>query len=299
MGLKPIEPRLKNDKAFEARKKDNNIFIRNTARISKPVIPILMIVLDRYEYTKKALTALLENTDYPFKLFLFNNGSEGETTRYLERLDDSRIEYFHSSKNIGLVPAMNMFFDRFKDNQYVAKVDNDTVVHKGWLGKLKEVMDTYPLFTVQADHWLAMPFEIETNEDFYKHCFGIEFKGSMLYFFKNSGGTGQLIRRDLIDAPMKPMSDTKGKGGLSGWCSMQIAKYKKYPSAFYRGVWIDRLDQTYTNKYKEVSDYPAYDEMIKKMRPWGLGYAKLPVSELSKVKKEMKDWFVKNDCGVY
>jgi len=294
MGVKPIEPRKKNDKNFKDRQSDSNIYIKNKVKISKEAIPILMIVLDRYEYTKKAVKSVLENTNYPFKLFIFNNGSEPKVKRYLDRIDDSRVEIFHSRQNLGLVPAMNMFFDRYKDYKYVAKVDNDTIVYPDWLGKLKDVMDAFPLFTVQADHYLAMPFRIDENDDFYKHCFGVEFGGDMVYFYRNSGGTGQLIRRELIDSPVQSVSNNKGKGGLSGWCNMQVQKYKKYPSAFYKGVWIDRQDQVFTNKYKEVSDYPQYDEMIKKMRPWGLGYVKMNVEELERLKEELEDWYRKN-----
>jgi len=75
---------------------------------------------------------------------------------------------------------------------------------------------------------------------------------------------------------------------------MQVQKYKTYPSAFYKGVWIDRQDQVFTNKYKEVSDYPEYDEMIKKMRPWGLGYSRMNTGMLQKVKEEMEQWYSKN-----
>ncbi len=298
MGIIPGVVRKENDRAFEARKSDKNIYIENTSKISRPLIPILTIVLDRLEYTKKSITSILENTNYPFKLFIFNNGSDNDTTAYLESINDSRIEMFHSRENIGLVPAMNMFFDRFKDCRYVAKVDNDTVVPEGWLIKLKEVMDAYPLFTVQADHYLAMPFRIETNDDFYKHLFSTDFKDGRLYFYKNSGGTGQLIRRSVIDKPVRNATTKGGKGGLSGWCNMQVQKYKEYPSAFYSGVWIERLDQIDTNRYKPVSDYPEYDKMIKKMRPWGLGYANINLDELKKIKNEMRAWFNKNDSGM-
>ena len=299
MGIRPVEPRRKNDAAFEKRKSDPNIYIPNTVKVEQPPIPILMIVLDRHEYTQKALESVLANTRYPFKLFIFNNGSAARTTRYLESLTDSRIEYYHSRENIGLVPAMNMFFDRFKDSKYVAKVDNDTVVSTGWLGKLKTVMDAVPLFTLQANHYLAMPFEIKENDDFYQHCFGVKINGSMLYLFKNSGGTGQIIRRQLIDSPIPKLTNTKGRGGLSGWCNMQVQKYKYHPSGFYTGVWVDRLDQIDTNKYKPVSDYPEYDRMIKKMRPWGLGYSRMDIDMLQKVKGEMEQWYSKNAGSLY
>lgn len=292
IGIKPESVRVKNQKVFEERKSNSDIYVANTVNIihftdNQPeIIPILMIVLDRLEYTKKAIGALLANTQHPFRLFIFNNGSDAETTKYLEGINDVRVELYRSKTNLGLIPPMNMFFDRFKNCEYVAKVDNDTVVPTGWLGKLKKVMDTYPLFTVEADHYLAMPFEIETNDDFYKHLFGVEFGGGTVYFYPNSGGTGQLIRRSVIDEPV-----AEKQGSLSGWVRYQQNRYKRWPSAFYTGTWIDRLDQVDTNKYKGESDYPEYDKMISKMRPGGLGRSKMNISRMAGIKKEMESWY--------
>jgi len=288
LGIDGHAIRVKNDMAFTDRKKDPNIYIDNTTIIDVQPVPILMIVLDRLEYTKQAIEAIFKNTLYPFKLFIFNNGSNAETTDYLNSLDDSRIEIHHSKTNVGLVPPMNMFFDKFRGYKYVAKVDNDTVVSPGWLGKLKAVLDKFPLFTVEANHYLAMPFRIKTNDDFYKHLFGVEFEGSKLYFYNCSGGTGQLIRRGLIDRPI-----SEAKGSLSGWVTYQNAKLKSqgYPSGFYLGTWIDRLDQVDTNKYKAISDYPQYDKMINKMRPYGIGYYKMTPNYFVKIKRDMEKWY--------
>ena len=109
----------------------------------------------------------------------------------------------------------------------------------------------------------------------------------MIYLFKNGGGSGQLIRRNLIDKPLL-------NKGLSGWVIMQEEKYKQYPSAFHSGVWINLLDMINTDKYKEVSDYPEYDKMIRKMRPYGLGYSQMNIMTLEKIKREMRDWYNKN-----
>ena len=294
LGIDGHAIRVKNDIAFTDRKRDPKIYIKNTAKIDNLIdcqfepIPVLMIVLDRLGYTRKAIEAIFKNTVYPFKLFIFNNGSDAETTAYLESLDDNRIEIYHSKANIGLVPPMNMFFDKFKHCKYVAKVDNDTVVSPGWLTKLKSVMDKFPLFTVEANHYLAMPFKIEANDDFYRHLFGTEFEGAMLYFYQNSGGTGQLIRTSIIDEPVP-----EAKGSLSGWVRYQVERYRKYPSAFYLGTWIDRLDQVDTNKYKAVSDYPQYDNMIRKMRPGGLGRSDIKnnIGQINKIRREMEIWY--------
>jgi len=98
------------------------------------------------------------------------------------------------------------------------------------------------------------------------------------------GGTGTLIRTALLgEIP-------EVKGTLSGWVLYQ--QTKNIPSAFYTGVWIDRLDQIATNKYKEVSDYPEYDKKIEKMRPKRIISSKRIRGDTFKnVRKTMKRWY--------
>lgn len=262
MGLDPKKLRVKSQSIFNDRVNDPNLYIKNNARIGnvkkvKGTIPILMITWNRLSYTKKAIRAIKENSDLPFKLFIFDNNSTDGTKKYLKDLKN--IEIFFSGTNTGLVPPMNHFIKKFSNYRYIAKVDNDTIVSKDWLGKLKEVMNKYPLLAVEADHYLMLAYNIKKNEDYYKHLFSVDFNDAKLIFSEMVGGTGTLIRAALID------EIPEYKGSLSGW--IQYQHIKQLPSAFYTGVWIDRLDQTGTNKYREPSDFPKYDKQIAKFRP--------------------------------
>lgn len=288
MGLDPKEIRLKNRVIFNERLKNNDIYIENDAEIEqievkKGTIPILMITWNRLDYTKKAVEAILSNSDLPFKLFVYENGSADGTKKYLNSIKDDRLEVYFSDKNTGLVPPMNYFFSRFKNYRYVAKVDNDTVVGDGWLSKLKSVLDEFPLLAVEADHYLMLSYNIKENDDYYKHLFSADFNEGKLYFSDIVGGTGTLIRNALVDEiPEIP-------GTLSGW--IQYQSFKQMPSAFYTGAWIDRLDQVSTNKYKE-SDYPDYDIQINKLRPrTKISSRTLREDNFQDVRKRMEEWY--------
>lgn len=290
MGLDPRKIRVETRPIFVERKKDPNLYIENDVKLGrvrriKGVIPILMITWDRLEYTKQAIEALLKNTK-SFKLFIFDNNSTDGTIDYLKSLEDDRIEIYYSDKNTGLVPPINHFLKKFPNHRYIAKVDNDTVVSKDWLRKLKEVMDEYPFLAVEANHYLMIRQDIETNDDFFKHFFSIDFKGNKLYLCHWVGGTGTIIRRSEVDEiPDIP-------GTLGGWGQYQ--HIKQMASAFYTGVWIDRLDQVATNKYKEPSDYPEYDKKIDKLRNRKIiGAKKIDINALKKEYEKMENWYKK------
>ena len=123
----------------------------------KSIIPIQYTTWNRLVYTKKTLTALLANDDdLDFEISIFDNNSTDGTREYLESVKDERIaKIFYSKENTGLVHPKNVFLDEHKDCEYWAQVDNDNLLPKGWLRKLKEVMDTYPLISVQCEHYVA------------------------------------------------------------------------------------------------------------------------------------------------
>jgi GT2 family glycosyltransferase len=294
MGLDPKAIRVKNQKVFNERLSSSDLYVENDVEIKeieekKGLIPILMITWNRLEYTKKAIEAVKENSDLPCHLFIWDNGSTDGTVEYLRSVRPSiknhvGIAGYFSDKNTGLVPPMNYFFKKFKDYRYTAKVDNDTVVSPNWLSKIKKPMDEFPLFAVEADHYLMLAYDIKTNDDYYKHLFSVDYEGGKLYFSDIVGGTGTIIRTSLVEEiPEK-------QGTLSGW--IQYQSQLQMVSAFYTGVWIDRLDQTGTNKYKEVSDYPGYDNLINKLRPRNkISSRTIKEETFLNVKKRMEDWY--------
>ena len=194
----------------------------NLLPISITPIPILMITWNRLEYTKKAIKSIRENTYHPYILWIWDNGSTDGTVEYLQSIKEENTTIRFRSTNHGLVPPMNAFFDEFKDNKYVAKVDNDTIVSPFWLTKLKDVMEDVPLFVIQADHYLGLQYKLENNHQFYNELASIDYREEKLYLFPHGGGSGILIRTKHIDNPIEII-----EGKLSGWVDYQFKKCKK------------------------------------------------------------------------
>jgi glycosyltransferase involved in cell wall biosynthesis len=91
------------------------------------------------------LESILANTQEPFDLLVFDNGSCAEMKAYLQDLaDQDAIDYLILSKtNIGKLNALRMIFD-VAPGEIVAYSDDDVFHLPGWLQAHLEVIDTYP-----------------------------------------------------------------------------------------------------------------------------------------------------------
>jgi len=71
---------------------------------------IILPVCDQYDFTKKCIESIVEHTDTPFRLIIINNGSNPDTRKLLNELDNnSEVEttIIHNDHNIGWVKALN------------------------------------------------------------------------------------------------------------------------------------------------------------------------------------------------
>ncbi len=99
----------------------------------------------RSDVTKLTIESILMNTQQPFDLLVFDNGSSPEMVAYLQSLyENGAIDYLILSKrNIGKINALRMIFDA-APGEIVAYTDDDVFHLPGWLGKHLEIIDTYP-----------------------------------------------------------------------------------------------------------------------------------------------------------
>ncbi|KUK46146.1 MAG: Putative glycosyltransferase [Anaerolinea thermophila] len=100
---------------------------------------------NRMDVTKMTIQSILANTEEPFDLLVFDNGSSPEMVEYLQELyKNGSIDYLHLSKsNIGKLNALNMIFN-IAPGEIVAYCDDDVFHLPGWLGKHLEIIDTFP-----------------------------------------------------------------------------------------------------------------------------------------------------------
>jgi hypothetical protein len=100
---------------------------------------------NRMDVTKMTLQSILTNTEEPFDLLVFDNGSSPEMVEYLQGLyKNGSIDYLHLSKsNIGKLNALNIIYN-IAPGEIVAYCDDDVFHLPGWLGKHLEIIDTFP-----------------------------------------------------------------------------------------------------------------------------------------------------------
>ncbi len=100
---------------------------------------------NRLNVTRMTIESILANTQEPFDLLVFDNGSCPEMVEYLQSLHkNGKIDYLVLSKrNIGKLNALRMIFDA-APGEIVAYTDDDVFFLPGWLGEHLRIIDTFP-----------------------------------------------------------------------------------------------------------------------------------------------------------
>lgn len=127
---------------------------------------IILPVCDQFEFTRGFIESLKINTDTPYRLIVINNGNDSQTLDYLENVDrDNTIEtvVVHNEKNIGWVKAINMGLD-LSNAPYVCFQNNDTIVTKGWLRKMIEILELRPEFGMINPVWEGRPEDVSIDD---------------------------------------------------------------------------------------------------------------------------------------
>jgi GT2 family glycosyltransferase len=107
------------------------------------MIDIVMTTWGRESFTFTSLSALKENTDYPYRLILIDNGSKGWAQKeYLKMAD----VYVKLDKNRGLEYAKWVGCQLVESDTFIS-TDNDILVPKrtdeDWLGKLIKLYSSH------------------------------------------------------------------------------------------------------------------------------------------------------------
>jgi GT2 family glycosyltransferase len=92
---------------------------------------IFVVVHNQLEYVRPCLESVLARTEN-FTLWVWNNNSGVETSRYLDRLaDDGKIKLHNYAYNDGFIKPCNRIFTLGKA-PYAVLLNSDTEVAEGW-----------------------------------------------------------------------------------------------------------------------------------------------------------------------
>jgi GT2 family glycosyltransferase len=100
----------------------------------QPTVTVVLLSLDRLHLTQRCVESMYAHAEYPFALFIHDDGSQAETVEYLRGLRAARanVELFVSPDRLGCAAARNRAFEQ-ATTEYVFSLDNDMVCQPGWL----------------------------------------------------------------------------------------------------------------------------------------------------------------------
>lgn len=126
---------------------------------------IILPVCDQYDFTKKCIESIIENTDTPYRLIVINNGKNPNTRRLLEDLSDRQdveVAVVNNEHNIGWVKALNKGIELSKA-PYICFQNDDTVVTRGWLRKMINILNLKEEFGLINPTWEGRPKDVSID----------------------------------------------------------------------------------------------------------------------------------------
>lgn len=91
---------------------------------------IIIIVRDQFSYVKKCIDSIFANTTN-FNLYIWDNGSGKETSKYLQSLEGDGVVVVRSEQNEGFILPNNRLA-ALGESPYIVLLNSDTEVKTGW-----------------------------------------------------------------------------------------------------------------------------------------------------------------------
>jgi GT2 family glycosyltransferase len=108
--------------------------------VGEPLVSVLMVTYGNWPLARRALEALLENTDPVYELIVFDSASPDETpARLSEELEGATL--ILSEANVGFGPGSNQGADQAR-GRYLCFLNPDALVQPGWLDPLLESLES-------------------------------------------------------------------------------------------------------------------------------------------------------------
>lgn len=103
----------------------------NLGHMMKNMVDIIVLTYNRLDYFKMFVEMVYENTNYPFRLIVVDNGSEDGTREYIERLKKENLvwKYVFNKENLPLASALTEGF-KVSESEFVITVADDMMPPK-------------------------------------------------------------------------------------------------------------------------------------------------------------------------
>ena len=192
------------------------------------------------EVLKVCLNGIWKNTDLPFDLMVFDNGSCEETRQFLlDAQSHGKIQYLIlSEKNVGKGGAWNFIFQG-APGEVIAYCDGDALLFPGWLSACVQVLDTYPnVGMVTARPMRTNPVLYSATLRWAKKTRGVKMEGGQLMtydefrdFAETMGYTAAKVKQ-LYKSTHDIRLSFKGLKAFTGANHFQFVGWKKVLNQF-------------------------------------------------------------------
>src|SRR5258708_19350432 len=107
-------------------------------RSDAPELSVVLVTYNAWEWTERALHALVDTTEYPYELIVVDNASTDDTRARLSAIDNARVSLQASNRGYGVAANLGVIMARAPR---VLLLNSDAMVRPGWLPPLLEVLD--------------------------------------------------------------------------------------------------------------------------------------------------------------
>ena len=99
-------------------------------------VSIIIPAFNEEHYCAQCIHSILENTSYPYRLILVDNGSTDGVPELFDSVPGATV--VHAETNLGFAGGVNLGLERAEG--HVLLLNSDTLVPRGWLGRLVQTL---------------------------------------------------------------------------------------------------------------------------------------------------------------
>ncbi|HEY0409825.1 MAG TPA: glycosyltransferase family 2 protein, partial [Candidatus Dormibacteraeota bacterium] len=110
-------------------------------RSERPEVSVVLVTFNAWEWTQRALAALVENTEPCYEVIVADNASADGTLEGLAGVEG--ITLLRNPVNLGFGPAVNQAALHARA-RYLLLLNTDALVRPGWLPPLRAILDAEP-----------------------------------------------------------------------------------------------------------------------------------------------------------
>src|SRR5258707_3011243 len=103
-----------------------------------PEMTVVLVTYNAWEWTERALRALIDTTEVPYELVVIDNASTDVTRERLAAVENARVCLQDANRGYGVAANLGVIMARAPR---VLLLNSDAVVQPGWLPPLLEVLD--------------------------------------------------------------------------------------------------------------------------------------------------------------